>query len=534
MIRGAFVATFAAALLVGSSLLAPARAANEMPEVWFESGRVAVARARALETAPDRHAKNVIVFLGDGMGMSTVTAARILQGQLAGQPGEENTLSFERFPHLALVKTYNTNQQTPDSAGTMTAILSGAKTRAGVIGVDASVPRKDFAAVRGHELPTLVEQAEDRGLSTGLVTTARLTHATPAAAYAHSPEREWEGDARQSQEANRAGFPDIARQLLEFDHGDGIEVALGGGRGYFLPEGTPDPEYPEKTGTRLDGRNLTDEWRQGRPNARYVWNRHQLETVGPETKHLLGLFEIRHMRFEFARERDPGGEPSLSEMTAKALEILERNSSGYVLVVEGGRIDHGHHAGNAYRALTETLEFANAVQTAVDRTDPDETLIVVTADHGHVFTIAGNPTRGNDILGRVVGNDEFGEPRTEPARDSRGDAYTTLGYQNGPGRVVRWAVWPAEVTGLKGFWLYLRASFGFLQRRPDSDRVDTTDPDYLQWAATPKRAETHSGEDVAAYATGPGAFLFHGVQEQSYLYHAVVEALGWTSTSAAP
>ncbi len=534
MIRPTLAATGLAALLAYVSLVAPARAANELREVWFESGRQAVARARAVEIAPDQRAKNVIVFLGDGMGASTVTAARILEGQLAGRTGEENVLSFERFPHLALIKTYNTNQQTADSAGTMTAILSGVKTRAGVIGVDASVARTDFAAVRGHELPTLVELAEDRGLATGIVTTARLTHATPAAAYAHSPERSWEGDARQSPEANLAGFPDIARQLLEFDHGDGIEVALGGGRGYFLPEGAPDPEYPEMTGTRLDGRNLSEEWSQGRANAAYVWNRHQFETLGPETQHLLGLFEFGHMRFEFARERDPAGEPSLSEMTAKALDMLERNPSGYVLVVEGGRIDHGHHAGNAYRALTETLEFASAVQTAVDRTDSSETLIVVTADHGHVLTIAGSPTRGNDILGRVVSNDETGEPRTEPARDSRGDTYTTLGYQNGPGRVVRWAVWPEQVAGLEGLWLWLRASLGILQRHPDGDRVDTTDPDYLQWAATPLWSETHSGEDVAVYAHGPGAFFFHGVQEQSYIYHAVVEALGWTTTPPAP
>jgi len=132
--------------------------------------------------------------LGDGLGVSTVTAARILEGQLRGEPGEENLLAFETFPHVALIKTYNTNQQTPDSAGTMTAIVTGEKTRAGVLSVNRSVPRGEFTAVAGNELPSLLEQAEDRGLATGIVTTTTITHATPAALYAHSPERGWEND----------------------------------------------------------------------------------------------------------------------------------------------------------------------------------------------------------------------------------------------------------------------------------------------------------------------------------------------------
>jgi hypothetical protein len=124
-------------------------------------------------------AKNAILFVGDGMGISTVTAARILEGQLRGESGEENQLSFDRFPDVALIKVYNTNQQTPDSSGTMTAIVTGEKTRAGVVSVDASVDRGDFSRANAHRLETIVEIAEDRGLSTGLVTTTSVTHATP-------------------------------------------------------------------------------------------------------------------------------------------------------------------------------------------------------------------------------------------------------------------------------------------------------------------------------------------------------------------
>ena len=130
----------------------------------------------------------MILFLGDGMGVSTVTAARIFAGQQQGGSGEEYVLPFETFPNVALVKTYNTDSQVADSAGTMSAIMTGEKTRIGVIGVAASVPQNDCASALQNALPTLLEDAEDEGLATGIISTARITHATPAATYAHSPE----------------------------------------------------------------------------------------------------------------------------------------------------------------------------------------------------------------------------------------------------------------------------------------------------------------------------------------------------------
>ena len=230
------------------------QAAGKNPGQWYRDGENAVRQAAGLR--PNRHkARNVILFIGDGMGVSTVTAARILQGQQNGEPGEENLLSFERFPWLALSKTYNANQQTPDSAGTMSAIMTGEKTLAGVIAVDADARRGNCAASREHALPTLLEQAEQEGRSTGIVTTTRLTHATPAATYAHSAEREWEGDSEMPREALAQGCRDIAAQLIDFRYGDGPEVALGGGRRYFLPASAKDPEYPDSHGSRRDGRD---------------------------------------------------------------------------------------------------------------------------------------------------------------------------------------------------------------------------------------------------------------------------------------
>ncbi len=490
-----------------------------------------------------RSAKNVILFLGDGMGLSTVTAARILEGQRRGESGEENLLAFERLPHVALAKVYETDQQTPDSAGTMTALVTGSKTRAGVLSVDETVSRGDAAGVEGHRLLTLLEEAEQRGLSTGVVTTTTVTHATPAACYAHSPERRWESDALLSAKAHQLGFPDIARQLLEFPHGDGLEVVLGGGRKHFLPQGSADPEFPLLSGFRLDGRDLTAEWSARSPRARYVWNRAQFEAVpADEIDHLLGLFEPEHMNFEVDRGQDPAGEPSLSEMTGKALEILSRNPRGFILMVEGGRIDHGHHRNNAYRALDETIEFSNAVRTALEATNPQETLVVVTADHGHVFTMGGYPTRGNPILGTVVRNGvpgEPGEPEQVTAVDALGLPYTTLGYHNGPGYTgatqeqpegpKRIAPTARQPGGPKGIASMAGRFQGIQKGRPDLSDLDTTDPSYQQESAVPMASETHSGEDVPVYAGGPGAQRFRGVQEQNYFYHAMVEALGWRS-----
>ena len=477
-----------------------AGAAGEGPDKWLRDGRKAVERARSLPPA-GAHAKNVIVFIGDGMDLSTITAARILEGQFQGGTGESNRLAFEELPHVALAKTYNTNQQVPDSAGTMTAILTGAKTRAGVVGLDDRATRGDASSAAGHELRNLFQQAEERGVATGIVTTTRVTHATPAAAYAHTPERNWEDDTDLSSAAREAGFRDIARQLVEWRYGDGIDVVLGGGRSQFLPRERSDPEYPDIKGRRADGRDLVAEWQARHPAGRTVWNRAEFDAVDPgETRSLLGLFEPSHMQFELERSKDKSGEPSLAAMTEKAIAILARNAKGYVLLVEGGRIDHAHHLGNAHRALVDTIALSDAVRAARKQTSAEDTLILVTADHGHVLTIAGYPTRGNPILGKVVENDERGEARSDFATDRNGLPYTTLGYQNGPG--VR-------------------------KMRPDLSTVDTTEPEFRQEALVPLAAETHSGEDVPVYAGGPGAALFHGVQEQSYLYHAIVEALGW-------
>ena len=278
---------------------------------------------------------------------------------------------------------------------------------------------------------------------------------------------------------------------MEFDRGDGIDVILGGGRSRLLPREMADPEYPEQTGIRADGKDLIAQWLAAVDGRSYVWNQSQFKRLAPNAPgQVLGLFEPSHMQFE--TDRDPTAEPSLAEMTRFAISRLQRQPEGFFLMVEGGRIDHAHHGTNAFRALADTVAMADAVAVAADMTRPAETLILVTADHSHTLTISGYPRRGNPILGKVetsVG---------ELAKDSEGKPYTTLSYANGP---------------------------GYQAERPDLRDRETTARDYRQLATVPMRSETHAGEDVAAYARGLNAEQVRGVMEQNRLFHVMREAL---------
>jgi alkaline phosphatase len=478
---------------------------------WFRDGAAQAAERGAM--AGD--AKNVILFVGDGMSLPTVAAARILDGQRKGMPGEHNRLSWEHFPATALSKTYNTDSQTPDSAGTMSAMATGAKTRAGVLSIGQRAARGDCAAAQDAGLLTLWELAESAGLATGVVSTARLTHATPGATFSHSADRDWESDADLPPAARAAGCVDIARQIITNPYGDGPEVLLGGGRSNFMTVQQADPEYPDRHGAREDGRDLIADWQQQHPGGAYVWNARQL-AAAPADAELLGLFEPGHMQYE--HDRDAAAEPSLAELTRAAISRLQDDEDGYVLLVEAGRIDHAHHSGNAYRALTDTLAMNEAVAAAAEMTSAEDTLILVTADHAHTMTFAGYPMRGNPILGKVREVNDEGE--VVLTRDALGLPYTTLGYANGPGYT---GASDAQPAGPKTFPHYPR-EYQPAHGRPDLADVDTTAPDYMQEATVPTSSETHGGDDVGIWARGPGSAAVRGSVEQNTIFHFLLQA----------
>lgn len=432
----------------------------------FAAGKAAL-QNRMVVAANTGKAKNVILFIGDGMGIATLTAARIHAGQKRGQTGEEHVMAMETLPHSALIKTYNTNLQVPDSAGTASAMLTGAKTKAGVINIAAHVPRQVCAAALDAQMTSLAKQASDAGLATGVVSTARITHATPAVMFAHSADRNWEGQSDMPADMRAEGCTSIAEQLIYGDHG--LDVAMGGGARAFG--------------------DILGDWK-----GELVTTADEMDAASADGP-LLGLFSPSHMPYTRLTTAETTA-PTLEAMTRTAITRLRGDEDGYFLMVEAGRIDHGHHAGQAELALDDTLAFDAAVEAALDMVDLKDTLVLITADHSHVLSMAGYPVRGNPILGVVTSVDDSGAPAAEAYLADDGQPYTTLGYHNGPG-----------------------VKNGVRDPRTRPGEV------IHQTAAIPSYSESHGGEDVALFAAGPGAYLVGGVLEQHVIYHLMHHAL---------
>ncbi|MEW5975456.1 MAG: alkaline phosphatase [Acidobacteriota bacterium] len=467
-----------------------------------------------------RKARNVIFFVGDGMGVSTVSATRVFSVGVAGE------LVMDRFPYTALSRTYSQDSITPDSAPTMSAMMTGVNTNQSVIGFGPLTEPNDFNQDGDGPAPwTLLELAKARGMKVGVVSTARITHATPAATYAHINQRNEENA--------------IALQTLPTDPtynrrlGNGVDILLGGGRQFFVPRGVADEEGGN--GSRSDNRDLRAEFMAA--GYSYVWNQAGFNALTEARLPVLGLFERSHMEYEYDRPTDLGGEPSILEMTVKSIQLLEKATQGgrdgYFLMVESGRIDHAHHEGNAYRALTDTEIFDQAIGAAAQLVDLRETLIIVSADHSHVFNIAGYPVRplqelpypvkgfsptyanaaahGHGILDVVFDLDQRTGIVSETT-DENGTPYTILGYGNGP--------------GYRGTVSRVDPRIDPFPGRGGAAGIACWNEAYLQEATVPLSSETHSGEDVAIYAIGPGADLVRGTVKNSHIFQVMKEALG--------
>ena len=282
-----------------------------------------------------RKARNVIFFVGDGMGVSTITAARVFSVGVGGQ------LVVDQFPHTALSRTYSEDSITPDSAPTMSAMMTGINTNQSVIGFGRGTEPSDFNHDGdGPASWTLLELAKARGMKVGVVSTAQITHATPAATYSHINQRNNEND--------------IALQALPTDAtynrrlGSGIDVLMGGGRRFFVPSSVTDEEGG--TGGRSDNRDLRGEFAAA--GYKYVWNRSGFDSLSAASLPVLGLFERGHMEYELDRATDLGGEPSIAEMTVKSIQLLEqgRRQGGGWLLPDGGRRPDRSRAPRGQRA----------------------------------------------------------------------------------------------------------------------------------------------------------------------------------------
>ncbi|XP_049313371.1 membrane-bound alkaline phosphatase [Bactrocera dorsalis] len=476
-----------ARLLVPRSVKSARATEEQTTEYWIDKAQSILAdKLEQSSRLNTNRAKNIILFLGDGMSVHTITATRAFLGDSSEQ------VSFEQFPYTGLSKTYSVNKLVPDSACTSTAYLSGVKANYGTIGVTAQVPKNDCEAGIDNRTHTesIAKWAQDAGKWAGLVTTARVTHASPAGVYAHTANRDWETDSKIKSSGCVSGTEqnvDIASQLVEWPVGKNLRVIMGGGRRNFIDEEELDEEGIE--GKRSDGRNLTAEWladkyEQG-ASAAYVWNKDGLLNVNlDKTEYLLGLFSSSHCPYHGDLEREGLTEtvPSLSEMTEAAIQLLNNNDKGYFLFVEGARIDMAHHSTRAHRSIEDTAEFARAVELARKMTNEEDTLIVVTSDHSHTMTINGYPTRGSDIFGLAPMTADDNLP------------YTVLSYANGPG---------------------FSKTYSTKKGRRDLSDADLDDPKYRYMATVPLDSETHGGDDVGVFASGPYAHYFSGNYEQT-------------------
>lgn len=338
------------------------------------------------KTANTNKAKNIILFLGDGMSHPSIAAARVAMGD------ESEKLSFENFPYTASSKTYCIDLQVSESACTATAYLSGVKTNDGVIGLSGNALWGNCAHQNDpvNRATSIGGWALTAGKDVGVVTTTRVTHASPAGVYAAVSNRDWEDDWS----VNRGNcdteiVDDIAEQLVHGSIGSQLKVVLGGGSRHFIDE-----MYQSHGGAgyRSDGKHLINEWLEINPERTYVNNTVDLLNIDPEgVTQLLGLFDWSHNTYNLDVQRDNRQDeiPSITQMTLKAIDILSQSEEGYFLFVEGGRIDHGHHGTQARYAIDETVEFSKAIEAALEKVDLEDTLVVVTADHGHVMTLSG-------------------------------------------------------------------------------------------------------------------------------------------------
>jgi alkaline phosphatase len=441
--------------------------------------------------------KNVVFFLGNGMGITTLTAARIYA------VGEEGALTLDTLPETGFVHTYSNNAQVTDSAAAMSAYMTGVKVNNAVLSMSADTQSfnpsgADYSAGfestcpatgNGQAIPTLLELMQASGYATGVITTTRLTDATPAATYAHL--------------CHHAGANTIATQLVPNGAGyntalgEGIDVLFGGGRRHFQPAASSDS-------VRLDARDLIAEFKAA--GYTYAASKDEFDKIDPVSAHkVLALFAPDHMAYDLARQ--PADEPSLAEMTTKAIDILAAKKKGFFLMVEGGRIDQALHAGKVHNALQDTVALDDAIKAAIqklNRIDPGlkNTLIVVTADHDHTLVLNGYAQRTGPttktrpgVLG-LVKNVVTGAADT----DVSGYPYTIIGFGNGVNRpAVRGALTQAQLF----------------------------DQTYVYEATIPiASGGTYSGTDVFIGAIGLGAENFGKAIDNTEVFTKIKQLLG--------
>lgn len=391
--------------------------------------------------------KNVIFFIGDGMGPNQMLLSAYLEGR---------ELYMMQMPYSGYAITYSADSNVTDSAAAGTALASGYKTDNGFIGV---LPE-------GEIVPSIAEVLAEQGYKTGVVATSRITHATPAAYYGHTNDR----DAEQV----------LAEQLVNSN----LTVALGGGWRYFDPT------------RRADRKDLISVAKEN--GFDYITTKQELMAYSEEK--VLGLFSSSHMNS--VTERTPA-EPLLPEMTAKAIEILSKDDAPFFLMVEGSQIDWEGHDNDVFGIWKETVEFDEAVKVALDfaKENPD-TLVVVTADHetGGLGLSTGGYTMDLEMVRNYQKTTDWVVANSQNMEELKSNVKEYYGFDLSEEEVA-----------------YLEAAGNKIEALAEITSARAS----IGWTT-----HDHTGAMVPVFAFGPGAERFVGIMDNTDLPRKIASLLG--------
>lgn len=466
-------------------------------------------------TVNGKPAKNVILFVGDGMAWQMLTIARIVSKGLT--EGKFNGyLNMDQMEEVGYATTSGYDSLVTDSANGASAFATGHKSVVNAMGVYQDNTASPFDDPRVENVTELLQRA--REMSIGLVTTSEIEDATPAAMVAHT--------------RRRAEKQAIADALLEAGHQP--EVILGGGAAYFIPKSTAGSK-------RTDERNLLGDFQAA--GYTLAANRAELNAA-PDSGKLLGLFHPSDMNVWVDREytKDPAvlgpytDQPTLYEMTQKAINILSKDQDGFFLMVEGASIDKQLHPMDWERAAGDVIEFDKAIGIAkAFAAQRNDTLIVVTADHSHSVSVYGtyDTTQGPgnpDAIG------VYADAKWPTFSDANGDGFPdswnpsrtlAVGFGNHPAYTDDFVFNPAPLSPTiqdpsapKGTTKYIPNP----KRDPNGVLMGANLPAF-------EGTEVHSADDVPLLASGPGARYFHGIHDNTDVFFGIVSALGVSSAT---
>ena len=425
-------------------------------------------------------AKNIILMIGDGMGPAHLHITWLYATRHLGK--DLVMIEIMNKGQTAYMVNDTADSTVTESAAAAVQMATGVKVLARSIGIGPD----------GKVLKTILEMAKEKGKATGLVTTAGITDATPAAFAAHVE--------RRSEEER------IAEQLVNSN----VNILFGGRKAFFLPEA--------EAGRRKDARNLIREAKQN--GYEFVSTAEEMKKAQGEK--IIGLFNQGSMLFEI--DRKGSQEPSLAEMTSKALNVLSRNKSGFFLMVEAGRIDHAAHMNDIGALLWDTLAFDEAIRVAYEfqKAHPD-TLLIITADHetGGLVVLPFGPTGREyesinlEAISKIKGsserrNKEMGEdPSPEKIKEIM-KKYYDIDLTEEQVKVIREN--PLKQLDPKHFYYGRNSAIAFVLRLYHR----------IGWAT-----DSHSASPLFLWGIGPGSEKIRGWKHNTEVFKIMKEAYGF-------